>query len=176
MLAIDTERLVVTVEPGVTLRQLRDVLTRRGLTLPSWPMLLDQTVAGAAATGSHGSSARIRKENHQVLAQAEFVPFAPAPCVCCSGCHSDEARARTYAHVYENRIERNLKHVSSMLLVSIPQDESISLDRFVDMQEKFIKDQAALMAASIAARSRPCRPITTSSERRVSPSAHGRSK
>ena len=42
-----------------------------------------------------------------MLAQAEFVPFAPAPCVCCSGCHSDEARARTYAHVYENRIERN---------------------------------------------------------------------
>ena len=41
VLAIDTERLVVKVEPGVTLRQLRDVLTRRGLTLPSWPMLLD---------------------------------------------------------------------------------------------------------------------------------------
>ena len=58
VLSIDTERLVVKVEPGVTLRQLRDVLTRRGLTLPSWPMLLDQTVAGAAATGSHGSSAR----------------------------------------------------------------------------------------------------------------------
>ena len=58
VLAIDTERLVVKVEPGVTLRQLRDVLTRRGLTLPSWPMLLDQTLAGAAATGSHGSSAR----------------------------------------------------------------------------------------------------------------------
>ena len=47
----------------------------------------------------------------------------------------------------ENRTNRNLKNVSQMLLVSIPQDESISLDRFVDMQEKFIKDQAALMAA-----------------------------
>merc|ERR550514_964015 len=34
-----------------------------------------------------------------------------------------------------------------MLLVSIPQDESISLDRFVTMQEKFIKEQAALMSA-----------------------------
>ena len=47
----------------------------------------------------------------------------------------------------ENRIERNLKAVAKMLLVSIPQDESISLDRFVAMQERFIKEQAQLMAS-----------------------------
>ena len=40
-----------------------------------------------------------------------------------------------------NRIERNLKAVSSMLLVSIPQDESIPLEVFVQKQEKFIKEQ-----------------------------------
>merc|ERR1712185_443247 len=47
----------------------------------------------------------------------------------------------------ENRIERNLKAVSKMLLVSIPQDESISLERFVNMQEKWIKENASLMAS-----------------------------
>ena len=32
----------VTLEPGVTLLELRRVLAARGLTLPSWPMLLGQ--------------------------------------------------------------------------------------------------------------------------------------
>ena len=35
------------VEPGVTLFALRRALAARGLTLPSWPMLLAQTVGGA---------------------------------------------------------------------------------------------------------------------------------
>ena len=48
---------VVLLQPGVRLRHLRAILATRGLTLPSWPMLLDQTVGGAAVgSGSHGSS------------------------------------------------------------------------------------------------------------------------
>jgi dynein heavy chain len=47
----------------------------------------------------------------------------------------------------DNRIERNLKAVSKMLLVNIPDDETVTLDRFVGMQEKRIKEQSALMAA-----------------------------
>jgi len=47
----------------------------------------------------------------------------------------------------DNRIERNLKAVSKMLLVNIPDDETVTLDRFVGMQEKWIKEQSALMAA-----------------------------
>lgn len=42
----------------------------------------------------------------------------------------------------ENRIERNLKTVSKMLLVSIPHDESVSLEQFVSKQEKWVKEQA----------------------------------
>ena len=37
----------VLVQPGLTLRDLRAVLAAHGYTLPSWPMLLDQTVGGA---------------------------------------------------------------------------------------------------------------------------------
>eukprot|EP00750_Incisomonas_marina_P000449 INCI1038.2.p1 GENE.INCI1038.2~~INCI1038.2.p1 ORF type:complete len:996 (+),score=127.19 INCI1038.2:22-2988(+) len=47
---------VVSVEPGLLLRDLIQALAARGLTLPSLPMLLDQTIGGAISTGSHGSS------------------------------------------------------------------------------------------------------------------------
>ena len=47
---------VVSVEPGLLLSDLVQNLMARGYTLPSWPMLLDQTIGGAISTGSHGSS------------------------------------------------------------------------------------------------------------------------
>lgn len=47
---------VVRVQAGCTLRVLNSALLARGLSLASLPMLLDQTVGGAVATGSHGSS------------------------------------------------------------------------------------------------------------------------
>lgn len=46
----------VTVESGMTLRTLLNLLQNEGFTLPSLPILLDQTVGGCIATGSHGSS------------------------------------------------------------------------------------------------------------------------
>jgi dynein heavy chain, axonemal len=45
----------------------------------------------------------------------------------------------------DNRIERNLKVVSWMLCVNVP--EVVTLDRFGGMQEKWVKEQSALMAA-----------------------------
>lgn len=57
VLAVDAPQLRVSVEPGLTLRELRRVIAVHGMTLPSWPMLLDQTVGGATVgAGSHGSS------------------------------------------------------------------------------------------------------------------------
>eukprot|EP00966_Prymnesium_polylepis_P038558 895013-Prymnesium_polylepis.1 len=47
----------------------------------------------------------------------------------------------------ENRIERNLKLVSKTLLVSIPSDESVLLDKFVTQQEKWVGEQSAQMAS-----------------------------
>jgi hypothetical protein len=49
---------VVRVEPGCSLRELTSALKGRGLCIASLPVLLDQTVGGAIATGSHGSSIR----------------------------------------------------------------------------------------------------------------------
>ena len=57
VLAVHAEAQCVVVEAGVTLRELRRVLSAHGMTVGSWPMLLDQTVAGATVgCGSHGSS------------------------------------------------------------------------------------------------------------------------
>ena len=45
-----------------------------------------------------------------------------------------------------NRIDRNLKQVSNMVLVDLPSDESYSLDKFVNVQEKLVGAQAAIAA------------------------------
>ena len=54
-----------------------------------------------------GSSPRIAVENPAVMGEAEFQDFAPCPCVCCGCCVSKALQERTYARVYENRLERN---------------------------------------------------------------------
>jgi predicted dehydrogenase/FAD/FMN-containing dehydrogenase len=57
VLSIDAAACTITAEPGITLRELRAVLAECDLTLPSWPMLLEQTLGGATVgSGSHGSS------------------------------------------------------------------------------------------------------------------------
>ena len=42
-----------------------------------------------------------------LVAEAEFKNFAPAATVCGGMCVHDKTRKRTYARVYENRIEYN---------------------------------------------------------------------
>ena len=84
--AVDTESMTVKADAGVTLRELLDHLanhddltrddgppgapptmsfgdalfrgTQRGYTVPAFPWFIDQTVAGAVATATHGSSLR----------------------------------------------------------------------------------------------------------------------
>jgi FAD/FMN-containing dehydrogenase len=55
---IRVEASVAVVQPGLTVRALVKALAARSLCIASLPILLDQTVAGAAAGGSHGSSLR----------------------------------------------------------------------------------------------------------------------
>ena len=57
ILWVDAGQRTVCVEPGCSLRELRRVLAAHGLTMASWPMLLDQTTGGATVgCGSHGSA------------------------------------------------------------------------------------------------------------------------
>ena len=55
VLKIDRERQRVTVEGGIKIRELLDVLHREGLTLPNQGYITDQSIAGAIATATHGS-------------------------------------------------------------------------------------------------------------------------
>ena len=47
----------------------------------------------------------------------------------------------------DNRIERNLKAISQLQLVELPDDESFTLDKFVTVQERVIKHQTNVMVA-----------------------------
>jgi L-gulonolactone oxidase len=55
---VHDDRTLVTVGAGVRLRQLSAVLARAGLSLPIVGSIQSQSVAGAIATGTHGSSLR----------------------------------------------------------------------------------------------------------------------
>jgi hypothetical protein len=47
-------------------------------------------------------------EAPQLIASAEFEPFAPAVNICCGCCITDTERERTYARIYENNVEVNI--------------------------------------------------------------------
>lgn len=51
--------------------------------------------------------------------------------------------------IIENRIESNLKQVSKVTLVSLPENESkpFTLDQFVSLQEEFIKGRTQYLVS-----------------------------
>lgn len=57
--SVDLDSGLVRVGVGMTLRQLNDVLAAHGLALPNLGDIDAQTVAGALATGTHGTGARL---------------------------------------------------------------------------------------------------------------------
>ncbi len=59
VLDIDTDRYRVTVQAGITLEQLNEVLDGRGLALPNLGDIAYQTVAGATATATHGTGSEL---------------------------------------------------------------------------------------------------------------------
>ncbi|WBB77913.1 FAD-binding protein [Micromonospora sp. WMMD882] len=56
---VDRERRLVTVPAGMTLRTLNELLAGHGLALPNLGDIDAQTIAGALATGTHGTGARL---------------------------------------------------------------------------------------------------------------------
>lgn len=56
VLKVDKERKRLTVEGGIRLRQLNEAAATHGLTMPNLGSINDQSIAGAIATATHGSS------------------------------------------------------------------------------------------------------------------------
>ena len=50
---------------------------------------------------------QVPNSHNRLVAEAEHYDFAPESCIFCICCVADQIRARTYARVYENRLETN---------------------------------------------------------------------
>jgi L-gulono-1,4-lactone dehydrogenase len=59
VLAVDPEARTITVEAGITIRQLNRELAERGLALANLGDIDRQTISGALSTGTHGTGARL---------------------------------------------------------------------------------------------------------------------
>ena len=68
VVAVDPDARTVTVEAGITLRRLSDVLAEHGLAQPNLGDIGEQTVAGAVSTATHGTGARFGTLSTQVEA------------------------------------------------------------------------------------------------------------
>lgn len=58
-----------------------------------------------------------------------------------------EALVTNVNDIIENRVEKNLRIISKLKLVALPKDESFSLDEFVTLEEKYVKEQAEQLGA-----------------------------
>lgn len=56
VLELDTKQRTVTTQPGIRTRRLMDWLADHGYALPVVPFYIDQTIGGAVATATHGTS------------------------------------------------------------------------------------------------------------------------
>ncbi|KAL5475496.1 hypothetical protein EMCRGX_G025317 [Ephydatia muelleri] len=55
LVAVDRERMLVTVRAGTKLSDLNTILDREGLAMATMPTITDQSIAGAISTGTHGA-------------------------------------------------------------------------------------------------------------------------
>jgi FAD-linked oxidoreductase len=68
VLAVDRERHQVTVQAGIRLRQLNELLPEHGLGLSNLGSIAEQSIAGATATATHGTGIRFGNLATQVVA------------------------------------------------------------------------------------------------------------
>ncbi|MFI6685954.1 D-arabinono-1,4-lactone oxidase [Streptomyces sp. NPDC050485] len=72
--AIDRAALTVTVEAGTPLKRLNAVLAREGLSLTNMGDIMEQTVAGATSTGTHGTG----RDSASIAAQIKALELVTA--------------------------------------------------------------------------------------------------
>ena len=58
--AVDDDAMVVRADAGMSTRDLLDGIAEMGYALPAVPWFIDQTIGGAVATATHGSSLSYR--------------------------------------------------------------------------------------------------------------------
>ncbi|MFE0644851.1 D-arabinono-1,4-lactone oxidase [Streptomyces sp. NPDC058877] len=88
---IDREAMTVTVESGTPLKRLNVALAREGLSLTNMGDIMEQTVAGATSTGTHGTG----RASASIAAQIRALELVTADgrLLTCSDRGTDEERA-----------------------------------------------------------------------------------
>ncbi|WP_406342039.1 D-arabinono-1,4-lactone oxidase [Streptomyces sp. NBC_00648] len=88
---IDRTAMTVTVEAGTPLKRLNAVLAREGLSLTNMGDIMEQTVAGATSTGTHGTG----RDSASIAAQIQGLELitADGSVLKCSAKGTDEERA-----------------------------------------------------------------------------------
>ncbi|WP_371655188.1 MULTISPECIES: D-arabinono-1,4-lactone oxidase [unclassified Streptomyces] len=88
---IDRTAMTVTVEAGTPLKRLNAVLAREGLSLTNMGDIMEQTVAGATSTGTHGTG----RDSASIAAQITGLELitADGSVLKCSAKGTDEERA-----------------------------------------------------------------------------------
>ncbi|MCZ9340308.1 FAD-binding protein, partial [Streptomyces sp. TRM76130] len=71
---VDREAMTVTVEAGTPLRRLNLALAREGLSLANMGDIMEQTVSGATATGTHGTG----RDSASIAAQLRALELVTA--------------------------------------------------------------------------------------------------
>ncbi|CAM5335546.1 D-arabinono-1,4-lactone oxidase [Streptomyces aurantiogriseus] len=72
--AVDRDNMTVTVEAGTPLKRLNMALAREGLSLTNMGDIMEQTVSGAASTGTHGTG----RESSSIAAQIKALELVTA--------------------------------------------------------------------------------------------------
>jgi len=88
----DPSRAWAEVGAGCQIKRLLEQLRRHGFTMPSLGLITEQTIAGATATGTHGSGRHSTSHYVQGLRVATYDPQTGAPTIR-SIDHGDELRA-----------------------------------------------------------------------------------
>ncbi|MGW0120054.1 D-arabinono-1,4-lactone oxidase [Streptomyces sp. NPDC003327] len=88
---VDRETMTVTVEAGTPLKRLNVALAREGLSLTNMGDIMEQTVAGAVSTGTHGTG----RDSASIAAQIRGLELVTADgtLLRCSGQGTEEERA-----------------------------------------------------------------------------------
>jgi L-gulonolactone oxidase len=68
VIAVDVERQRVTVQAGIRLKELNELLPQHGLALANLGSIADQSVAGATSTGTHGTGIKFGNLSTQLVA------------------------------------------------------------------------------------------------------------
>lgn len=125
--AIDREAATITVEAGVPLKQLNAVLAAEGLSLTNMGDIMEQTVAGATSTGTHGTG----RESGAISAQIKALDLvlADGSVLSCSADQNPDVFAAARVGIGALGILSTITFAVEPVFLLTAREEPMSFDR-----------------------------------------------